>query len=392
MKILSKQNFNQNESKNFVVDNLSSAPSNPILGQVYYNTQNERAYVCIKSGETPEWADLSLQEEVSIGGEEPNGRDIKIWINPEDMASSSDYGSLPIGSIIPYSGETAPEGYSICDGKELNRETYKELFSIIGTTFGNGDGTSTFNLPDLKGRISVGLDSSDTDFDSLGKTGGSKYLQKHSHQQIAFDSWGSGVSAAHLGTDALAGMTSSNQAYVGGRSTLEAGTGNSGNLQPYIVLNYIIKIYGEAMLTGDVIDSLEGDSSYSAPSIHAVNKGLRAVNEGLGNIKGKILWTNPNPTAGFPAQTITLNSDDYDTYKVYYYISSSNLQVLTSESIKGHGTRLMIPSITMEHRPVDASDNTHLHVGLPINTQQPVHGIPIYIVGYKTGLFDNTAT
>ena len=122
MKILSKQNFNQNESKNFVVDNLSSAPSNPILGQVYYNTQNERAYVCIKSGETPEWADLSLQEEVSIGGEEPNGRDMKIWINPEDMASSSDYGSLPIGSIIPYSGTTAPEGYSICDGKELNRE------------------------------------------------------------------------------------------------------------------------------------------------------------------------------------------------------------------------------------------------------------------------------
>ena len=36
------------------------------------------------------------------------------------------------------------------------------------------------------------------------------------------------------------------------------------------------------------------------------------------NIRGKILWTNPNPTAGFPAQTITLNSDDYDTYKVYY--------------------------------------------------------------------------
>lgn len=277
MKILSKQNFNQNESKNFVVDNLSSAPSNPILGQVYYNTQDERAYVCIKAGDTPEWADLSLQEEVSIGGEEPNGRDVKIWINPEDMVSSSDYGSLPIGSIIPYSGETAPEGYSICDGKELNRETYKELFSIIGTTFGNGDGTSTFNLPDLKGRISVGLDSSDTDFDSLGKTGGSKYLQKHSHQQIAFDSWGSGVSATHLGTDALAGMTSSNQAYVGGRSTLEAGTGNSGNLQPYIVLNYIIKIYGEAMLTGDVIDSLEGDSSYNAPSIHAVNTKMKEL-------------------------------------------------------------------------------------------------------------------
>ena len=144
----------------------------------------------------------------------------------------------------------------------------------------------------------------------------------------------------------------------------------------------IKKVSGTAVLQGNIVDSLNSNSSLNAPSI-------RAVNEGLGNIKGKILWTNPNPTAGFPAQTITLNSDDYDTYKVYYYISSSNLQVLTSESIKGHGTRLMIPSITMEYRPVDASDNTHLHVGLPINTQQPVNGIPIYIVGYKTGLFNN---
>lgn len=323
MKILSKQNFNQNESKNFVVDNLSSAPSNPILGQVYYNTQDERAYVCIKSGETPEWADLSLQEEVSIGGEEPNGRDMKIWINPEDMTSSSDYGSLPIGSIIPYSGTTAPEGYSICDGKELNRETYKELFSIIGTTFGNGDGTSTFNLPDLKGRISVGLDSSDTDFDSLGKTGGSKYLQKHSHKQIAFDSWGSGVVATHLGTDALAGMTSSNQAYVGGRSTLEAGTGNSGNLQPYIVLNYIIKIYGEAMLTGDVIDSLEGDSSYNAPSIHAVNTKIKELvapsYDGL-PVGSEIDYEGDTVPTGYEEVTDpnTYSTEEVKTNKIYF--------------------------------------------------------------------------
>lgn len=274
MKILSKQNFNQNESKNFVVDNLSSAPSNPILGQVYYNTQNERAYVCIKSGETPEWADLSLQEEVSIGREEPNGRDIKIWINPEDMASSSDYGSLPIGSIIPYSGETAPEGYSICDGKELNRETYKELFSIIGTTFGNGDGTSTFNLPDLKGRISVGLDSSDTDFDTLGKTGGKKThtltideIPAHTHN-LAYNTSGAGANTG--GTVAL-GNTSTTTLFA---TLPTGGSKEHNNLQPYIVLNYIIKIYGEAMLTGDVIDSLEGDSSYNAPSVHAVNQKL----------------------------------------------------------------------------------------------------------------------
>lgn len=294
MKILSKQNFNQNESKNFVVDNLSSAPSNPILGQVYYNTQDERAYVCIKSGETPEWADLSLQEEVSIGGEEPNGRDIKIWINPEDMASSSDYGSLPIGSIIPYSGETAPEGYSICDGKELNRETYKELFSIIGTTFGSGDNSTTFNLPNLAGRISVGLDSSDTDFDIIGKIGGGNYEER---VKISSASYGAfeGTSIPYNGQMLISTVKNTET----GAQTLKSN--GIDFKQPYIVLNYIIKIYGEAMLTGDVIDSLEGDSSYNAPSIHAVNDKIKefeaysstAINE------GSYVTLNPNPNPNY---------------------------------------------------------------------------------------------
>lgn len=277
MKILSKQNFNQNESKNFVVDNLSSAPSNPILGQVYYNTQNERAYVCIKSGETPEWADLSLQEEVSIGGEEPNGRDVKIWIDPEDMGSITGYESMPLGSIVPYAGTTPPEGFLICDGAEIDRETYKELFKIIGTTYGSGDNSTTFNVPNIKGKTVVGLDSEDTDFNTIGKTGGSKELQEHTHAQNSFNSWGAGVNITHLPVDAVAGITVSNQAYMGNRHTLSAGTGDSGNLQPYITLNYIIRAISTTMLTGDVIDSLEGDSSYNAPSIHAVNTKIKEL-------------------------------------------------------------------------------------------------------------------
>lgn len=313
MKILSKQNFNQNESKNFVVDNLSSAPSNPILGQVYYNTQNERAYVCIKSGETPEWADLSLQEEVSIGGEEPNSRDIKIWINPEDMVSSSDYGSLPIGSIIPYSGETAPEGYSICDGKELNRETYKELFSIIGTTFGGGDGTSTFNLPDLKGKVSVGLDSSDTNFNTIGKTGGEKThtltineMPSHNHKMYSPASV-TVASGSSYGIPDLGISTTPTTNTGGGQA--------HNNLQPYIVLNYIIKIYGEAMLTGDVIDSLEGDSSYNAPSIHAVNTKIKELEAYSSTAidEGSEITLDPNPNPNYNPINIQIDGKSEQT-------------------------------------------------------------------------------
>lgn len=337
MKILSKQNFNQNESKNFVVDNLSSAPSNPILGQVYYNTQDERAYVCIKSGETPEWADLSLQEEVSIGGEEPNGRDVKIWINPEDITSSSDYGSLPIGSIIPYSGETAPEGYSICDGKELNRETYKELFSIIGTTFGNGDGTSTFNLPDLKGRVSVGLDSSDTNFNTIGKTGGEKThtltideIPAHTHN-LTYNISGAGANTG--GTVAL-GNTSTTSSFA---TLPTGGSKEHNNLQPYIVLNYIIKIYGEAMLTGDVIDSLEGDSSYNAPSIHAVNDKIKkfeaysstAINE------GSYVTLSPNPNPNYNPINIQIDGKSEQTTYTGKNLFSSKLEVGSIDTTTG---------------------------------------------------------
>jgi len=56
----------------------------------------------------------------------------------------------PTGTIIPYAGSTAPNGFLLCDGSAVSRTTYSALFSVIGTTYGEGDGNSTFNLPDLE--------------------------------------------------------------------------------------------------------------------------------------------------------------------------------------------------------------------------------------------------
>lgn len=53
----------------------------------------------------------------------------------------------PVGSIIPYGGVTAPSGWLVCQGQEVSRNTYAELFSVIGTTFGSGNGSTTFNVP-----------------------------------------------------------------------------------------------------------------------------------------------------------------------------------------------------------------------------------------------------
>lgn len=88
----------------------------------------------------------------------------------------------PIGSIKMYGGSSAPTGWLICDGSAVSRTTYADLFAIVGTSFGVGDGSTTFNLPDFRGRVAIGLKSTDTDFDTLGETGGAKTVNlQHSH-------------------------------------------------------------------------------------------------------------------------------------------------------------------------------------------------------------------
>ena len=144
------------------------------------------------------------------------------------------YGAGAVGSVTMYAGDTAPTGYLLCDGTAISRTTYSDLFSVIGTTYGTGDGSTTFNLPNLKGKVVVGLDSSDNDFDSLGETGGSKNLQAHTHK-ISNAGYEGGSSG-----DALV-FKSRLTVVANYMETASTGTGNSGNLQPYMVMNYIIK-------------------------------------------------------------------------------------------------------------------------------------------------------
>jgi microcystin-dependent protein len=58
------------------------------------------------------------------------------------------YADAPVGAIVPYGGDTAPTGYLLCDGSAVSRTTYADLFAVIGTKYGSGDGSTTFNLPD----------------------------------------------------------------------------------------------------------------------------------------------------------------------------------------------------------------------------------------------------
>jgi microcystin-dependent protein len=151
----------------------------------------------------------------------------------------------PPGIIHPYAGSTAPSGWLLCQGQAVSRTTYAALFAVCGTTYGVGDGSTTFNLPNLKGRVAVGVDSADTAFDAVGEKGGAKThllttaeMPSHTHnfkQRTLASALGDYQPGAASNTGSLITVSD-------GSIVLAAGGGAAhNNLQPYIALHHIIK-------------------------------------------------------------------------------------------------------------------------------------------------------
>lgn len=92
--------------------------------------------------------------------------------------------SVPTGTVVPYAGSGAPaDEWLLCDGSAVSRTDYARLFAVIGTTFGAGDGSTTFNLPDMRGRMPVGV-GSHADVNAVGDTDGTALASrrpKHNH-------------------------------------------------------------------------------------------------------------------------------------------------------------------------------------------------------------------
>jgi microcystin-dependent protein len=173
-------------------------------------------------------------------------------LNQNDYLLKADFElvSIPVGGVTQYAGSTAPSvNYAICDGAAVNRTTYATLFARIGTTYGVGDNSTTFNLPNVKGRVIAGLDSAQTEFDTLAETGGAKThtltiaeMPAHNHNetytyyQPDFNAIPIGVqqpvAAGPGGGAGNANITDDNR----------GGGGAHNNLQPYIVMNYLIRI------------------------------------------------------------------------------------------------------------------------------------------------------
>ena len=148
---------------------------------------------------------------------------------------------MPVGCVIPFAGAAAPTGWLLCQGQAVSRTTYAQLFSVIGTTYGSGDGSTTFNLPDMRGRVAVGSDAN-----SLGTKDGQKSITL-TVEQIPSHNHFSG-NPALLYTDYAAAITQTptasgaNNTKGPTRSNSVGGGQAHSNVQPSLYLNQIIKI------------------------------------------------------------------------------------------------------------------------------------------------------
>lgn len=154
---------------------------------------------------------------------------------------------MPSGTVLPYAGTTAPSDFLLCDGSAVSRTTYAALFSVISDTFGAGDGSTTFNLPDLRGRIPVGKDNmggSAADrgpSTTLGATGGSQYLQNHAHSVSITSGTPSGTDPIPDGGGAAHTPASASHTHSVSGNTGNPTSATVSQMNPYQIFNYIIK-------------------------------------------------------------------------------------------------------------------------------------------------------
>lgn len=170
-----------------------------------------------------------------------------------------------VGEIRPFAGNYAPEGWLPCDGRSLSIQEYELLYALIGVAYG-GNGTTTFNLPDLRGRLPVGQgQGTGLTNRTLGQTGGASgvtlaqaNLPAHSHGFSVSGNQGStntpstgatlAVPQAQTGGTMYAYATpGTGTAQTFAADTITTSPGNSlphNNLMPYLAINYIIAVTG----------------------------------------------------------------------------------------------------------------------------------------------------
>lgn len=192
--------------------------------------------------------------DLHVERDETIGRNLTIGNNltAENYYASGNYYLdnfvlIPAGTVIQSAAVSEPGGWFDCDGRELNVDEYQHLFSAIGYTYGGGEGV--FNLPDMRGRVGVCQNGSSW---SLGNIGGEQThtlslneIPGHTHSLTRRSNPDAGAFDANPSTDYHKNESSAitnDRGVVGSFATESTGGGLAhNNMQPYLVLRYLIK-------------------------------------------------------------------------------------------------------------------------------------------------------
>jgi len=247
---------------------------------------------------------------------------VKIAGNWVDISTSSPQGGgdTPVGSIISWAGTTLPYGWLACDGTAVNRNTYAELFNAIGITWGAGDGTTTFNLPDLMGRVPLGAGTGSglTARTLAAKVGAETHtllpaetaLRSHAHL-VNFPT-GTG-SSPYGGMDNNVRSFSATQASsnVSTAGIVESNGSPHNNMQPSTVVLFIIRAVSAARTEGEAIRIFPNTTAMNASTI--ATPGVKAI---VGSITYRCIalgsWARETPLHGNqagPAGTYSTQTD-----------------------------------------------------------------------------------
>lgn len=277
--------------------------------------------------------------------------------NNKIIDSCSD--TLPIGTLQPFLGATAPQGYLFCEGQLLDKSKYPELYNICGNLFGESS-TTQFYLPDLRGRVIAGYDENDTSFNTIGKLLGEKShtltvneMPSHNHNISYIKS-----NITPLIDAGVSGYNGNNQG-IGRTSVDNTGGGKAhNNIQPTLVLKWIVKAY--ALLPTDYFangyDNMPVGSyiEYSGDNIPiGYEEDKNGLLERVQELERKFVY----PLDFQEAQIgVWLGSK---TYRMVYYIDSSKF---SSSSISIDVTNLNIEELIHMEGWVESSTR---HVIIP---------------------------
>lgn len=250
--------------------------------------------------------------------------------------------TLPIGSIVAFASDTIPNGWLLCDGSVVSRTTYSELFNAIGLNYVE-DGVEwldeeRFPLPNAKGRTLVGKDSTDTDFNTLGKTSGEKThtltvdeMPSHTHDvAIAVNNTVAGGARYYFNS---AGTTSApitdTSAWSNSLTAKASGGGQAhNNLQPSLTLNFIIKAKNTVAIKGDVIQETGTASETNVYSSVAIDNKIQALKS-----KNIIVVGYSRHTQSLTSWTNTLITDASVKTQIGNKLTFSNNKVIIGEGV-----------------------------------------------------------